>query len=101
MHQKGWKKPTAEDSRATKEKWIKSKYQWRGFIEYSDKDGDEKEREARFNRDLFEAAARRGDVEKAAEAIAKGANVQWKNGDEGDKTALHIIHLRMAGYGPV
>ena len=91
-HQKGWKKPTAEDSRATKENWIKSKYEWRGFIEYSDADGDDKEREERFSRDLF-AAARRGDVESAAEAIAKGANVQWQNGDDGDKTALHVCAI--------
>jgi len=91
-HQKGWKRPTPEDSRAVKENWIKSKYEWRGFIEYSDADGNDKEREEKFSRDLY-AAARRGDVEAAAEAIAKGANVQWQNGDDGDKTALHVCAI--------
>ena len=88
-HQSGWKRPTAEDTRATKENWIKSKYQWKGFIEYNDEDGDEKAREEKFSPDLYEAA-RRGDVEKAAEAIAKGAYVSWKNANEADKTALHV-----------
>ena len=91
-HQSGWKRPTAEDSRATKENWIKSKYQWKGFIEYDDKDGDEKAREEKFSQELYEAA-RRGDVEKAALAIAKGAYPNWKNPEEADKTALHVCAI--------
>ena len=30
--QAGWEKPLPESSRETKEKWIKSKYVWKGFI---------------------------------------------------------------------
>ena len=35
--QQGWTKPKADDSRQVKENWIKSKYQWKGFLE--DRDG--------------------------------------------------------------
>jgi hypothetical protein len=97
-HQSGWKRPTAEDSRATKENWIKSKYQWKGFIEYDDKDGDEKAREEKFSQELYEAA-RQGDVVKAALAVAKGANPSWKNPEEADKTALHVCAISHPSQG--
>jgi len=74
MHnQKGWKKPIETDSRKVKEEWIKSKYQWRGFIDFKSEDGNnQEEREQRYNADLYEAA-QRCDVRAAAEALAKGA----------------------------
>jgi hypothetical protein len=72
-NQKGWKKPVGTDSRKAKEEWIKSKYQWRGFIEFKSGDGNnQEEREARYNTDLYEAA-KRCDVRAAAAALAKGA----------------------------
>jgi len=71
--QKGWTKPEASDSRKIKEEWIKSKYMWRGFIDFKEEDGqNQDEREANFNAGLYEAA-KRGDVRATAEALAKGA----------------------------
>ncbi|KAL3784620.1 hypothetical protein HJC23_007076 [Cyclotella cryptica] len=49
----------------------------------------QEEREAKFNRDLFEAA-RRCDLTSISEALAKGGSVDWKNEKEGGKTALHV-----------
>lgn len=88
-HQRGWKKPNPEDSRAVKENWIKSKYQWRGFIVYDDDEGgNEEDREEKFSMDLYDAAGE-GNLEKCYQAIARGASVQWKNKKEAEKTALH------------
>jgi hypothetical protein len=73
FNQKGWKKPIDSDSRKVKEEWIKSKYQWRGFIDFKSGDGNnQEEREQKYNSDLYEAA-QRCDVRAAAEALAKGA----------------------------
>jgi hypothetical protein len=89
-HQKGWTKPSGGAPRKTKEEWIKSKYVWKGFLEYRSEDGREHEdREAKFSRDLYEAA-RHGDIFAMSEALAKGGSVHWKNDKEGGKTALHI-----------
>ncbi|EED95453.1 ArfGAP, partial [Thalassiosira pseudonana CCMP1335] len=33
-HQKGWTKPKGGATRRVKEEWIKSKYLWKGFVEY-------------------------------------------------------------------
>ena len=35
-------------------------------------------------------AAKRGDLFALQEALAKGGSVEWRNNDEGGKTALHI-----------
>lgn len=92
-HQKGWTKPKASAPRKAKEEWIKSKYVWKGFLEYHSEDGREQEdREAKFSKDLYEAA-RRGDLAMIQEALAKGGSVEWKNEAEGGKTALHICVL--------
>lgn len=89
-HQRGWTKPAGAAPRKAKEEWIKSKYLWKGFLEYSAEDGREQEdREAKFSNDLYEAA-RRGDLMAISEALAKGASVEWRNKDEGGKTALHV-----------
>ena len=89
-HQKGWTKPKGGASRKVKEEWIKSKYVWKGFLEYSSEDGlKQEDREAKFSVDLYEAA-RRCDLLAIQEALAKGGNVEWRNNDEGGKTALHI-----------
>jgi len=89
-HQKGWTKPPGGAPRKTKEEWIKSKYQWKGFLEYHAEDGREQEdREVKFSNDLYEGA-RCGDLAMIQEALAKGGSVNWKNEEEGGKTALHI-----------
>jgi len=63
---------------------------WRGFIDYKPTDGQkQEEREAKFNMDLYEAASI-CDLHATAEALAKGADVIWKNIAEDSKTALHI-----------
>lgn len=74
MHnQKGWKKPTASDSRKVKEEWIKSKYMWKGFVNILDSDGkNQEEREANFNANLYEAS-KSCDVRATAEALVRGA----------------------------
>lgn len=87
-NQKGWSKPTSSDSRKSKEEWIKSKYMWRGFIDHKESDGkDQNERISKFNRDLYEAS-KTCNIKAVAEALAKGADVNWTNEKEGDKTAL-------------
>jgi len=91
--QKGWKKPSSGDGRKAKEEWIKSKYLWRGFIEYKPGDGAHwEDREKKFCKDLYEAA-RLGHIAAVAEAIAKGGKVEWKNEEEDGKTPLHICAL--------
>lgn len=88
--QKGWSKPSPDDSRKAKEDWIKSKYLWKGFLVFKPEDGkDVAERETKYNQDLYEAA-RFGNLLKVAEALARGADVDWRNEKEGGKTALHI-----------
>lgn len=72
-NQKGWTKPKDNDTRKIKEEWIKSKYQWKGFIDFKSTDGsNQDEREVKYNADLYDAA-KRCNVRAAAEAIAKGA----------------------------
>lgn len=89
-HQKGWAKPKDSAPRKNKEEWIKSKYVWKGFLEYRTEDGrDQEAREAKFSKDLFEGA-RAGNLSMIQEALAKGGSVEWKNEKEGGKTALHI-----------
>jgi len=87
-NQKGWSKPTSSDSRKSKEEWIKSKYLWRGFIDHKESDGkDQNERISKFNRDLYDAS-KTCNIKAVAEALAKGADVNWTNEQDGDKTAL-------------
>lgn len=88
--QKGWQRPSSTDSRKVKEDWIKSKYMWKGFIEYSPEDGREwNEREKKFSKVIYEAA-KVGDVFGIAEGFAKGGSLEWKNVEENGKTALHV-----------
>jgi hypothetical protein len=43
---KGWTKPSGGASRKAKEEWLKSKYLWKGFLEYQADDGhDQADRE--------------------------------------------------------
>lgn len=87
--QRGWKKPTVDDSRKAKEEWIKSKYQWKGFLEVDSEDErGHDEREEQVNLELYEAAST-GNLMGVAEALAHGGSVDWKNHAEGGKTALH------------
>lgn len=91
--QQGWKKPEPTADRPVRDAWIRSKYMWKGFVDISENDGaNEEERNEKFSRDLYEAA-RRGDVDAAAYAIAHGGNVEWTHPNEGRKTPLHICAL--------
>jgi hypothetical protein len=91
--QKGWTKPSGGASRKAKEEWIKSKYLWKGFLEYQAMNGqDQGNRETKVNVELYEAA-RRGDLLGIQEALAKGGSVEWRNESEGGKMALHICVL--------
>lgn len=94
-NQKGWKKPKPDDSRKLKEEWIRSKYEWKGFIDFKSEDGsNQQEREHKYNMDLFNAA-NRCDVRAAATALAKGADVNWINDD--GRTALHACLVSNGG----
>lgn len=88
-NQRGWAKPTGDDSRKAKEDWIKSKYQWKGFldVDQSDDRGHD-ERMDQVNRDLYQAASK-ADLLGVTEALAHGGSVDWKNHQDGGKTALH------------
>jgi ankyrin repeat protein len=93
--QKGWEKPTRNSGRKSKEEWIKSKYLWRGFLQYNDDDGKTHvEREEKYCRDLY-AAAKKGDVLGIAAALAHGGVASWQNPEDG-RTALHACALYKA-----
>lgn len=88
--QSGWKKPTESADRKAREDWIKSKYMWKGFLDFSGVDGlSEEQRNEKYSRDLYEAS-KNCDVYRAVEALAHGGSVDWKNPDEGGKTPLHV-----------
>ncbi len=88
--QRGWEKPAPNSSRKIKEDWIKSKYVWKGFLEYKNEDGKKHEdRISTFNVELYEAA-RNCDLHGVSLALAKGAVVDWKNSEENGKSPLHI-----------
>lgn len=91
--QKGWTKPTATADRKAREDWIKSKYMWKGFLDFQEDDGaTEDERKVKFSRDLYEAA-KEGNLAQAMHALAHGGSVEWANSDEGGKTPLHVCAL--------
>jgi hypothetical protein len=97
--QEGWEKPKGGDGRQAKEEWIKSKYLWRGFLEFSESDGKTHvERETKFTKDLYDAASR-GDVLGVASALAHSGMPTWQNPDDGGKTALHICALHKKSEG--
>ena len=88
--QRGWEKPTEGSSRKIKEDWIKSKYLWKGFLEYDGEGGSKHEDLIdKYNLELYESA-RNCDLHSISLALAKGAKVDWKNMDENGKTALHV-----------
>lgn len=92
-NQKGWSKPSPSDSRKSKEEWIQSKYLWRGFINHKEEDGkNQLERVSKFSLDLY-LASKACNVTAAAEAIAKGADVNWANDQDSDITPLFACVL--------
>eukprot|EP00538_Stauroneis_constricta_P004203 CAMPEP_0119553858 /NCGR_PEP_ID=MMETSP1352-20130426/6499_1 /TAXON_ID=265584 /ORGANISM="Stauroneis constricta, Strain CCMP1120" /LENGTH=872 /DNA_ID=CAMNT_0007600341 /DNA_START=91 /DNA_END=2709 /DNA_ORIENTATION=- len=93
--QRGWKKPTSNAGRKAKEEWIKSKYLWRGFIEFTEGSTHE-EREEKYSKDLYEAAAK-GDILAVASALAHGGVITWKNKEDNGRTALHACALKKRG----
>ena len=93
IQQKGWAKPTESADRKTREDWIKSKYMWKGFLDFSGTEGmKEEEKTEKYSRDLYDAA-KCGDVCAAVYALAHGGSADWVNVDEGGKTPLHACVL--------
>lgn len=91
--QKGWKKPTESADRKAREDWIKSKYMWKGFLDFKGtEDMNEEEKRTKYSRDLYEAA-KKGDVCGTVYALAHGGSVDWINEDDGGKTPLHATVL--------
>jgi Putative GTPase activating protein for Arf/PH domain len=91
--QKGWTKPTEIADRKTREDWIKSKYQYKGFLDYKEEDGStEEERSEKFSQDLYRSA-KEADLVSVAKALAHGASTDWTNPEENGKTALHVCCL--------
>lgn len=91
--QKGWQKPTPDATRKVREEWIKSKYLWRGFLEYQDSDGKTHvEREEKYCRDMYKSA-KVCDILGIASALAHGAVTSWHNEEEDGRTALHTCCL--------
>eukprot|EP00934_Nitzschia_sp_Nitz4_P006982 Nitzschia sp. Nitz4//scaffold1_size375055//341258//343932//NITZ4_000337-RA/size375055-augustus-gene-0.697-mRNA-1//1//CDS//3329541228//6972//frame0 len=92
-NQKGWEKPNQTSTRKQREEWIKSKYLWRGFLEFSEEDGKTHvEREEKYCKDLY-AAAKQCNVDGIAKALAHGAVASWKNDEEEGRTSLHVCSL--------
>uniref|UniRef100_A0A7S1GLH6 Arf-GAP domain-containing protein n=1 Tax=Cyclophora tenuis TaxID=216820 RepID=A0A7S1GLH6_CYCTE len=85
--QQGWTKPTPDASRQLKENWIKSKYQWKGFLEDRGKTYD-------ANKTLYDAAGQ-GNLQALAEALAYGGSVEYRN--ETGKTPLHACAICRKG----
>jgi hypothetical protein len=97
--QKGWEKPNRNSGRKAKEEWIKSKYLWRGFLNFSDEDGKTHvDREEKFCREMYDAA-KRGDVLGIAGALAHGAIANWQNPEDDGKTSLHACALWKGSEG--
>ena len=91
--QKGWKQPSNDADRKTRETWIKSKYLWKGFLSFDDVQNlNEAERTEVYSKHLYEAA-KCCDIPAAFSALAHGGSLEWRNPDEGGKTALHICAL--------
>ena len=91
--QRGWTKPTPDADRKTRDEWIRSKYQWKGFLDVQESDGrTEDERILKYNQDLM-AAARSADIVAMVHALSHGASVDWKDDGDGGKTALHACAL--------
>lgn len=79
--QSGWGKPQPHDDPATKDKFIRAKYHWKGFILHrQEEDCDAALAEAILSNDLTGVVS----------AIAHGANVQTSLQAYGHKTALHL-----------
>ena len=91
--QRGWTKPTPGADRKTRDEWIRSKYQWKGFLTVVESDGaTEDERKVKYTQDLYKAVEK-ADILGVAEALAHGADVDFKDPEQGGKTALHICAL--------
>ena len=74
------------DESADREKrmrWIKLKYLARKYLSITEADDEETK-----NRELYEAS-RNAQPMAVATALAQGADVEWKNDEEGGNTALH------------
>mmetsp|Transcript_4099 Transcript_4099/g.7910 ORF Transcript_4099/g.7910 Transcript_4099/m.7910 type:complete len:481 (-) Transcript_4099:119-1561(-) len=84
----GWTKPTPEVSRVRKEAFIKAKYQWKGFVNFEDKNGvgDSQDKN---NIELYNAA-KHGDIMGVATALAKGGSVDYTDKLEAGMTPLHV-----------
>jgi len=91
--QKGWRKPDSKADRKARENYIKSKYMWKGFLEYNESDGKtERERIENFSRALYDAA-KRCDALDMSKALAFGADVDWVNSEDGSETPLQVCVL--------
>lgn len=76
------------DSRDKREKWIKSKYLKKEFLTTS-----ESMKDARLvNLELY-TAAQQGDLMGVATALARGANVDWRNDQDVGRTPLHALAI--------
>jgi len=90
--QSGWEKPKPTATRREREEWIKSKYVWKGFLKYEKASGDGDHGEQFWNIKLYDAAIR-GDIIDLIDALVHGGAVDWKNKDDGGKTALHACAI--------
>lgn len=108
----GWNKPAPAEGRATREKFITAKYVWKGFtaietdealglvvVEGGSGAGSSgsslippaeaaARRAAHYARRLA-AAVEAGDVEAALQCVAAGADLDWRDPGQGQRTALH------------
>ncbi|RHY93652.1 hypothetical protein DYB37_001026 [Aphanomyces astaci] len=78
----GWTRPVATSPRPDKEKWIKAKYEFRGFSTHTTDTAS-----VVFSRFLHAAAT--GDVRHLVQGIAHGVDVTQKDSATG-RTALHV-----------
>lgn len=77
-------KPNELSDRNTREEFIKNKYLLKAFLENEKKDN--------YDLALYDAI-KCGDIHAAARALAHGANVEWKNPDDGGRTPLHVCAI--------
>lgn len=84
----GVNKPDDSVDRDKREEWIKYKYLARKFLVDCENTGNDD----KINIDLYEAA-KSANLMMVATALAHGADVDWKNADDGGKSPLHACAI--------
>lgn len=81
-------KPASGASREEREAWIRDKYVWKAFVNQEELATDEDEEDPDA---ILYTAARKGDVGRMSWALAHGAEVNYVNMKERNRTPVHAV----------